>query len=147
MGKTADECCRRACRWRAMTERSKRLRVWGALWVLGLLAWLPLEDRTLSAPLLLGFWGGAWLALRGLGRRRLGVWQKVVVGIAVGAGALALAVVLIAFKSGLHAHGFADVSLGQLRRSLGALPFLVGAGVLAALLQHGYTTILRRDGG
>lgn len=111
------------------------LRWLGAAWLLLFLLWLPFEDTTIRFPVGLALGLGAWLALR---PRRLwstlgGVLPAALFTAAWLGSLPALALALMLFKGGLHAHGFPDFTLGQAGQLLRAVPVcaLLG-GVLGA---------------
>ncbi|MBP6789247.1 MAG: hypothetical protein KA170_16775 [Candidatus Promineofilum sp.] len=107
------------------------------LWGVYALVWLALEGDVGRDGLLAG-WGLAllalWVAVRLLGGRELGPGRVAALGAAAGLGwgaALGPAVLLLmAVKTGLHAHG-PEYSAAQIAAVVGQWPFWAGAGVLA----------------
>ena len=89
----------------------------GAIWVALFLFWLPFEDVGTTASLFLAAMGALWLLLRWRSSRAqasLPAW--ILSGLLLGAAIPLMMIALAAFKSGLHAHGFADIPLVQLQR-------------------------------
>ena len=115
------------------------LRAATLLWGVYALVWLALEGHVARDGLLAG-WGVAllalWAAARLLGGRELSTGQVVALGAAAGLAwgvALGPAVLLLmAVKTGLHAHG-PEYSAAQIAAVVGQWPFWVGAGVLAGM--------------
>ncbi len=58
------------------------------------------------------------------------------IGAALGAAVPLLAIALMAFKSGLHGHGFADFTARQVWAVWNAIPFSLPAGGLMAVSLH-----------
>ncbi len=118
------------------------------LWGLYALVWTRLEASLLRDGLLAG-WGLAllalWLVARALGGRELPVGRLVALGAAVGlawGAALGPAVLLLmALKTGLHAHG-PEYTAAQIAWVTAQWPWWVGAGGIAgtglALLWLGW---------
>ena len=98
------------------------------------LAWLPLEDThtvyLTSLSLLWSAWTAGWLAARPRVRAWLasGGWVFALLGAAAGLLSAPVAVGLVIFKAGLHAHGFLDFTLFQLTQLLLRTPIWVAAG-------------------
>ncbi len=115
------------------------LRVATLLWGLYALVWLALEGNLGRDGLLAG-WGLAllalWLVARWFGSRPLTVGRAAALGAAVGlawGAALVPAVfLLMALKTGLHAHG-PEYTTAQISWIVGQWPFWVGAGVLSGV--------------
>lgn len=106
------------------------------------LAWLPLEDThtvyltTLS--LLWSAWLAGWLAHRPKVRvwLRSGNWTNSLLGAAAGLFSAPVALSLVIFKAGLHAHGFVDFSLNQLIQLLIRTPIWVLLGAVAGWVAY-----------
>jgi hypothetical protein len=97
--------------------------------------WLPIEDTHIWPSAALAFGAVALLALRVFPRIRASSWPvALAMGGLLGAALPLLTIFLMAFKSGLHAHGFADFTLRQLSAVLYSLPFTILIGSLIAAL-------------
>ena len=113
------------------------LRAATLLWSLYALVWTRLEASLLRDGLLAG-WGLALLALwrmaRAFGEREVAAGWVAALGAAVGlawGAALGPAVLLLmAVKTGLHAHG-PEYSAAQIAAVVGQWPLWIGAGTLA----------------
>lgn len=116
---------------------ARGLRLLGALWVGLLLVWLPFEDTSTRLPAVLGLYLSAWLAVRfwafwsTLGDVLMAAW--VAAGWAASIPLLTL--LLMAFKGGVHGHGFPDFAISQFAQVLSVVPMcaLVGAGLGAGV--------------
>lgn len=107
--------------------------------MLAFIAWLPFEDTEPWTALLLASTGSLWLGLRWLFLRwSFGPWRSLATGALLGAGTPLIAITLMAIKSGLHAHGFADFTARQVWEVLNLIPIgailglVVGMGISAA---------------
>lgn len=114
------------------------MRAIGAGWIFFFLVWLPFEDTQLWMSVILALDACIWIGLR-----VWPVWRRVnnwLFGLATGAifGAAIplLTITLMAFKSGLHGHGFADFTTSQVLTMVQAIPFCLLAGVLLAIPLH-----------
>jgi hypothetical protein len=113
------------------------LRAIGASWLLMFLIWLPFEDTHIFFSLALALDLCIWLAMR-----NWSVWSGLDLPLAMLAASIWLAAVpliaiaLMAFKSGVHGHGFADFSARQVTTTLLAVPvcFVLG-GVFGGLAR------------
>ena len=107
------------------------------LWGLYALMWLALEGNVARDGILAG-WGLAllalWAAARRWGGRSVSAGQVAALGAAAGlawGAALGPAVLLLmALKTGLHAHG-PEYTAAQIAWVLGQWPWWIGAGALA----------------
>lgn len=111
------------------------LRAAGALWMLAFIIWLPFEDTQTWMSLALAAAGCLWLGIRWLTIRsqltsRLG---NLAAGALLGAAAPLLAITLMALKSGLHAHGFADFTARQLWEVMALIPVSAILGIIISL--------------
>jgi hypothetical protein len=103
------------------------------------LFWLPIEDTSIRAPLLLAAAASTLLALHTYYRLRSGRSRGAAGGTIVLAGLAGLAVgplavLLMVFKSGLHGHGFPDFSPAELLQVLQDTPRWTLAGLLIGAL-------------
>ena len=103
--------------------------------MLALLVWLPFEDTQMWTALALAAGGCLWLALRWqFAKSHPTNWlHHLAAGALLGAAAPLLAVALMALKSGLHAHGFADFTARQLWEVMNLIPLASILGALAGL--------------
>ena len=103
------------------------------------LAWLPVEDtQTLYLTvlsLLWSAWTAGWFATRPrLEGWLVGRWQFALLGAGAGLLTAPVALSLVLFKAGIHAHGFLDFSVFQLTGMLLRTPFWVVVGTLVGLV-------------
>ena len=116
------------------TGSGRRSLRWGGLLLLGLLlAWLPLEDVHVGAALTLAALFGLWLYGRLISERRPSALAHLGWAALAGAVVPVMALVLMVFKSGLHAHGFSDFSVAQMVAVLALIPQALGVGLLVGL--------------
>jgi len=125
----------------------KYLRSLGALWMLAFLFWLPFEDTQLWMSAALAAGGCVWIGLRAAGKFPRTVWRAVGFGALLGAAVPVLTIALMAFKSGLHAHGFADFTARQVWWVLTAFPFSILIGGFAGALAKTIWSKLDRKKG
>lgn len=110
------------------------IRLAGAAWLIALLAWLPIEDTTVLPALGFATAGVAWLAWRNLRGWPSSALRATSLGTAAGLASPMGALVLMAFKSGLHGHGFAEYTAAQVLSVIQTTPFwLFGGGILGGL--------------
>lgn len=108
------------------------------VWMLAFLLWLPFEDTQIWVTAGLAVAGVGWLAFRRRPWEAANGWRSTLEGGLLGTAAPLLTVFLMAFKSGLHGHGFPDFTAGQVRLVLAALPFSVILALLLTLAaRHG----------
>jgi len=115
-------------------------------WGIALITWLPFEDTDTRMVMVFSLAGCLLAALRFLSRYQateiradvpLPMWRRL--GLHLMAGALAglaagpAAVLLMAVKSGLHAHPTPDFSGGQVVAALIGAPVWILAGILSGL--------------
>jgi hypothetical protein len=103
--------------------------------ILLFLVWLPIEDTHIWASAALAIGAGALLAFHFAPRFRSTSWfGALFMGAMLGGSLPLLTIFLMAFKSGLHAHGFADFTLRQLSAVLYSIPVTILIGLLIAAL-------------
>jgi hypothetical protein len=111
------------------------MRVAGALWMVAFLLWLPVEDANIWLAIALALGACIWLAFRFRAHlSHLNLIQWLASGALAGIAAPLLTITLMAFKSGLHAHGFADFTLRQLWAVLASIPFTIAVGLFTSLM-------------
>ncbi|KAA3648301.1 MAG: hypothetical protein DWQ07_04730 [Chloroflexi bacterium] len=109
------------------------LRLCGLLIGFLFLVWLPFEDVDVVYTISLAIAVGAWLLLRLIYQKQYHLWQFALSGSVFGLLVSPLALTLMAFKSSLHAHGFSDFALPQIRTVLAATPWFILGGLLLGL--------------
>jgi hypothetical protein len=117
-----------------MAPEARRLRLAGLGLLAAFLAWLPVEDVRAGWPLGLAAGGCAWGAWAVQVRRGWRGGRLAALGTAAGLAVAPLAVGLMLFKSGLHAHGFLDFGPGELLAMLAGAPLWMAAGALVGWL-------------
>jgi hypothetical protein len=117
----------------AEQRKSLLLRWWGIFWFFLMMFWLPVEDVTIYAVVLIAVglcgWIGVWGAHRWSARippERYPLW-----GLVMGLAVPLVGIGLIIVKNGLHAHGFSDFTAEQMGQVLKS-GFFSGCGGLAA---------------
>ena len=111
------------------------MKVWqrrlGIIWVVALIIWLPIEDTQVWLSLVLALAACIWLGMRLLTTRaKFRIWQANAYGAVLGAGVPLIAISLMAFKSGLHGHGFPDFTARQVWSMWSAVPYGLALGGL-----------------
>ncbi len=113
------------------------LRRLGTIWIIALVLWLPIEDTQVWLSAAIALIACLWFGLRVLSSKRSSAnWLLVAGGALLGAAAPLLAISLMAFKSGLHGHGFPDFTARQVWAMWSAIPFSLLAGSLLAIPLH-----------
>lgn len=101
---------------------------------IALLLWLPLEETHLVWILMFACLISLLVAVRVLLHVHpsfiRAIWLPPLTGLGAGLLITPLALLLMAFKSGLHGHGFPDFTPGQVSGLLRATPLWVLAGLL-----------------
>jgi hypothetical protein len=99
--------------------------------MLAFIVWLPFEDTQIWSPLFLGAGAALWFGVIWIARHG---WRNVIwVSASCGAVAPLLAITLMAVKSGLHAHGFADFTARLVVIAAILVPVGGGVGALVGL--------------
>jgi hypothetical protein len=103
----------------------------------GILIWLPVEDQSELGVLIASGAIATWIGARLLITAPKKDWQLILRHALVGSGAglilAPLAIILMAFKSGIHGHGTPDFSVAQMQSVLSRIPFFVLSGFLIGL--------------
>jgi hypothetical protein len=98
------------------------------------LAWLPIEDTHTVYLIIFSTLWSAWVAGWLSTRPKVSAWLSssgwgfVLLGAVAGLVSASVAVGLVVFKAGIHAHGFLDFSNYQLARLLSRTPIWVALG-------------------
>ena len=125
----------------------KYLRSLGAAWMLAFLLWLPFEDTQLWMSAALAADACVWIGMRSAAKFPRTGWRAAALGALLGAAVPLLTFALMAFKSGLHSHGFADFTARQVWWLVTAFPFSILVGGLAgALIKTIWSKLDRKKG-
>ena len=113
------------------------LRLTALLLGFGILIWLPVEDQSELGVLIASGAICTFIAVRFLitprpNDRQL-IIRHVLVGSGVGLILAPMAIILMAFKSGIHGHGTPDFSVAQIQSVLSRIPFFILSGFLIGL--------------
>lgn len=108
----------------------------GALWIVAFLLWLPFEDTEIWMSVTLALGACIWFGLRMFSKKGSNWLPALTLGLALGAAGPLLAITLMAFKSGLHGHGFPDFTVRQMSVIWNAGPFSLLIGGLLATSFH-----------
>jgi hypothetical protein len=120
-------------------ERSSPLwlRIAGLILGILLLVWIPIEDTGESLVVGLAIIFCAWFAIRHLllsVKDRLPLWMHyLLTGLIAGLSITPVALLLIAFKSGIHGHEVPDFTPTQMARVVEMTPIFTAAGILTGL--------------
>jgi hypothetical protein len=126
------------------------LRFTALIIAVAIILWLPIEDVGVHYVLVFAILISAWLAARFFpvstfpiawsnreGRNREAgrrfIIKHIIIGTLSGVAVSPLALLLMAFKSGLHGHGQPDFTLSQMAAVLARTPVWALAGFLTAL--------------
>jgi hypothetical protein len=121
-----------------MPSSPRLLRTAGALWIFLTLIWLPFEDTAIWTAVVLAAAGSLWLWWRYLSKPDSNRWLGLTSGVLLGAGTPLFATFLMAVKSGLHGHGFADFTARQVLTVLNLIPLTFLVGTFLGLLTVFY---------
>lgn len=112
----------------------KLLRLLALLLGVIILFWLSFEDQSEYAVLLLSTAVCAWWAARFLVERPSGrttvLIRHIIICTLAGLAIAPVAILLMAFKSGIHGHGSPDFTAWQIQSVLSRTPFLTVGGLL-----------------
>jgi len=113
------------------------LRLTGLLLSVVILLWISFEDRSESVVVLLSAAICAWWAVRLLVGRPSGkiivLIRHIIVSTLSGLAIAPLAILLMAFKSGIHGHGTPDFTIQQIHLVLLRTPYLAVGGLLLGI--------------
>ena len=112
-----------------MPSSPRLLRTAGALWIFLTLIWLPFEDTAIWTAVVLAATCCLWMWWRYLSKPNSNRWLGLISGALLGIGTPLFAMFLMAVKSGIHGHGFADFTARQVFGVLNLIPlaFVIGA--------------------
>ncbi len=105
------------------------MRLAGAAWLITLLFWLPIEDTTILPAMAFALAGIAWLAWRRKLALPASAARAAALGATMGLAVPLAALLLMAFKSGLHGHGFAEYTPTQVWSVVQTIPFAILTGL------------------
>ena len=124
------------------------LRISGLILGIGVLVWLPVEERSELGVLLISgaicTWSAIWLLSRPVPDDKHLIMRHVLVGTGAGLLIAPVAILLMAFKSGIHGHGTPDFTISQMQDVLSRIPYFVLSGFLVGL-GSGLWQLARRD--
>jgi len=103
------------------------------VWMLAFLLWLPFEDTQIWVTAVLAVAGVGWLVFRRHPWDVTSGWGSALEGGLLGAAAPLFTIFLMAFKSGVHGHGFSDFSARQVWGLWSALPISLSLGLILGL--------------
>jgi hypothetical protein len=110
------------------------LRISGLVLGVFILLWLTVEDRSELVVLLLSalicIWIGVWLLARIDFAGKYIFWKHVIIGGGMGLLLGAVALILMALKTGIHGHGIPDFSVDQMRAVVSLSPYFLLGGFL-----------------
>lgn len=107
------------------------MKLTGMLLLAAFLLWLPLEDMSIWTTVILAGALSAWLGWRWQHHHPASGWLVSLRGALLGLGTPILAILIMAFKGGLHGHGFPDFTVRQILQTLALLPYTIVIGLLA----------------
>jgi hypothetical protein len=113
--------------------RQSIYRNWAIIWGILFLAWLPLEDQSAILPAILGLMASWIIAINFPDHLAA---YKSLRGAIFGGLFILLAMLLMIFKSGLHAHGFPDFPLDSFLQLARLFPGAVIAGSIVFRLRQ-----------
>lgn len=102
-----------------------------------ILLWLPTEDTSERNAIIIALTICTLAAIRILSDFPVDNFKQILfhsmAGSLAGAATILVTIFLIAFKSGLHDHGFSDYSISQINHISSLAPHLIASGLLLAL--------------
>lgn len=114
-----------------------RMRISAIFFGMAFFLWLPLEDSNETIVIFFAFSIAVWLALALLRRKNtltsLPIHYFILTGILAGAAVTPLTLLLMAFKTGLHAHTVSDYSYQQIISIIYRTPIWVVGGVFISM--------------
>ena len=110
------------------------LRIFGIIIGFLCLIWLPFEDTSTFYTVGLAVMICAWLAFRVVVQTKPHLNHHILIGTATGIAVVPITIVLMAVKSGIHAHGFADFQRLQVLQVIATFPYWTLGGLLIGLI-------------
>ncbi|MBN2499809.1 MAG: hypothetical protein JXB38_03515 [Anaerolineales bacterium] len=98
------------------------------------LVWLPFEDTNTTFTIGLAMLICAWLAVREVRKGKSYLARDLLIGAVTGIAIVPIALILMAIKSGLHAHGFSDFQIIQVKQVIAGFPFWILGGLLFGVI-------------
>ncbi len=100
-----------------------------------ILLWLPIEDTSEKPAIAIALVISVLLALRVLfgEQHQRGIIRLTIIGVLAGTAITPIALLLIAFKTGLHSHGVPDFPVEQIINLLRGTPFFSIGGLFLGL--------------
>jgi hypothetical protein len=124
------------------------LRITGLILGIGVLMWLPVEERSELGVLVISgaicTWSAIWFLIKPALNDKQLILRHVLVGTGAGLLLAPLVILLMAFKSGIHGYGTPDFTVSQMQDILFRIPYFVLSGFLVGL-GSGLWRMLRRD--
>ena len=123
------------------TAAAKGKKVWlrliGLILGMGVLVWLPVEESSELGVLLISglicSWFAVWIISRIAQGGRYVFLRHVLVWTGAGLVLPPLAIMLMAFKTGIHGHGTPEFTVMQMQEVLSRIPYFVLAGFLVGI--------------
>ena len=113
------------------------LRITGLILGIGVLVWLPVEERSELGVLVISgvicTWSAIWLLIKPIPDDKQLILRHVLVGAGAGLILAPLVILLMAFKSGIHGHGTPDFTVNQIQDVLSRIPYFVLSGFLVGV--------------
>jgi hypothetical protein len=104
---------------------------------IGVLVWLPIEEQSELGVLVISgaicTWAAVWILVKPIDSDRQLIVRHSLVGAGAGLAIAPLAILLMAFKSGIHGHGTPDFTVAQMQFVLSRTPYFVLSGALVGL--------------
>jgi hypothetical protein len=113
------------------------LRISGLIMGIGILVWLPVEERSELGVLVISgsicTWSAVWLLIMPILNEKQLIMRHILVGTGAGLLLAPLSILLMALKSGIHGHGMPDFTVSQMQDILSRIPYFVLTGFLVGV--------------
>ena len=113
------------------------LRISGLILGIGVLVWLPVEERSELGVLVISgaicTWSAIWSLIKLVLDDKQLIMRHILVGTGAGLILAPLAILLMALKSGIHGHGTPDFTVSQMQDILSRIPYFVLSGFLVGV--------------
>ncbi len=104
---------------------------------IGILVWLPVEERSELGVLVISgsicTWSAVWLLIMPILNEKQLIMRHILVGTGAGLLLAPLSILLMALKSGIHGHGMPDFTVSQMQDILSRIPYFVLTGFLVGV--------------